>query len=192
MEFDGAAVQRLLATAVERLDGSWLLVGGALVTAWLEGERRTQDVDLIGPEGTREERLALLDLADELGLPIEALNTAADYFVRRVDGWESETRLLLEGSRGRILRPTVTLFLLTKLSRLSESDLGDCLAALRWWREDGQQGQQGQDAQHGHDREQGEELDVPRVATALDALPPSEDVDLVARRSALRRALPGA
>ena len=42
----------------ERLDGEWLLIGGAVVSLWLEPRRTTDDVDVIGLAGTPEERRA--------------------------------------------------------------------------------------------------------------------------------------
>ena len=71
-----------------------------------------------------------MELMDRLGLPVEAVNSAADFFVHRIAGWERETELFRQGARGRIMRPTATLFLLLKLRRLTEQDLDDCLMLL--------------------------------------------------------------
>jgi len=114
-----------------RLDGDWLLVGGALVALWVEPRRVTADIDLVGLGGTMAERLALMEAAEGLGLPVEALNSAADFFVRRVAGWREEIEPFRRGRRATIHRPTPTLFLLLKLARLSEQDLADCLARPR-------------------------------------------------------------
>ena len=103
-------------TAVcERLDGEWLLLGGALVALWLEPRRVTEDVDLIGLRGTADERYALMELATELGLPVEAVNSAADFFVRRIPDWRAELVELRRGAGATVYRPSVTLFLLLKL-----------------------------------------------------------------------------
>ncbi len=163
--FGAAEVQRFLDVAGERLEGDWLLIGGALAAVWLGVERRTEDIDMVGLGGTAEERIALMDLALGHGWPVETVNSAADFFVRRVPGWRDELELLHRGPGARILRPSPTLFLLLKLSRLSEADLGDCLALLARFA-----------------------VDAPRVRAALDALPPG-NADLAARRAELRSAL---
>jgi hypothetical protein len=72
---------------------------------WLESRRTTEDVDIVGLQGTAEERMALMRLATELDLPVEAVNSAADSFVRRIDGWRDELELFRRGARGRVYRP---------------------------------------------------------------------------------------
>jgi hypothetical protein len=75
---------------------------------------------------------------------------------------------------GRIHRPSVTLFLLLKLGRLSEQDLADCLAALARATSDGLR------------------FDAGRVLAALDALPAGADAELAHRRRRLRDAVTAA
>ena len=164
---DRARLASIVDAVAERLAGDWLLVGGALVALWLEPRRTTEDVDVVGLGGTEGERAALLGLAADLGLPVEALNSAADYFVRRIDGWREEIVEFRAGARGRVFRPTHTLFLLLKLRRLSEQDLADCAAAVA------------------QARAQGTAIDAARVRAALDALPAADDDALAARRAAL-------
>jgi hypothetical protein len=174
VELDRNRLQQVVEAVAERLAGDWLLIGGALAALWLEPRRTTEDVDIVGLVGTIDERLALMRLAAELGLPVEALNSAADFFVRRIDGWRDELELFRAGTKGRIYRPTVTLFLLLKLERLTEHDLADCLAAVA--------------------RARAERLrfDPGRVLAALDALPPAGAPDLGERRQRLREAVAAA
>lgn len=80
--FDRARIQALLERVGERLDGAWLLIGGAAAAVWFAPARTTEDVDLVAFAGTQAERFALMELAAEEGLPIEAVNSAADFFVR--------------------------------------------------------------------------------------------------------------
>jgi hypothetical protein len=167
VDLDRARLEWIVEAVADRLPGDWLLVGGALVALWLEPRRTTEDVDIVGLAGTGDERLALLRLAAELGLSVEALNSAADFFVRRIDGWQDELEPFRSGSRGRIHRPSVTLFLLLKLGRLSEQDLADCLAALA------------------RAASEGLRLDAGRVLSALDTLPPTADAELARRRRRL-------
>ena len=40
-----------------------------------------------------------MDLASRAGLPIEAVSSAADFFVRKIDGWRDELVPLVRGPR---------------------------------------------------------------------------------------------
>ncbi len=172
-ELDRARIEAVVQAVADRLPGDWLLVGGALVALWLEPRRVTEDIDLVGLKGGPDERLALLGLAHDLGLPVEALNSAADFFVHRIDGWREEIEVFRVGAAGRIFRPTPTLFLLLKLGRLTESDLQDCLSVLDRARSDGLT------------------FDSRRVAAAIDALPGAAEVPLAQRRLQLRQEVVG-
>lgn len=171
---DHRRIQQLVAEFSERLDGDWLLVGGALVAFWLDTRRVTEDIDLIGLANTGRERLALMQVAEDLALPIEAVNSAADFFVRRIPRWQSEIEILVRGSRATIYRPTPTLFLLLKIGRLSERDLADCLAVIAL------------------SRAERMPLDDERVCAAMDNLDATADKALASRRKRLRKALVGA
>ena len=173
LRFDKARIAALLERAGAQLTGDWLLIGGAAAAAWFSAERTTEDVDLIGLAGTSAERLALMDLAVEAGIPIEAVNSAADFFVRRIDGWRAELVPLVRGPSATVYRPSPTLFLLLKLARLTATDLEDCLGLLA------------------HCAVTGDAVDAARVAARLNALAPTEDKALAARRSTLRTALGG-
>ncbi len=169
--FDRARIQALLELAGERLTGDWLLIGGGAAAAWFAPSRTTEDVDMIGLAGSQEERFALMQLAADAAIPIEAVNSAADFFVRRVAGWRDELVVLHRGPAATIYRPTATLFLLLKINRLSEVDLDDCLALVD------------------HCRATGEDVDRSRIAAALDAAAPTEDTELHARRVRLAAVL---
>jgi hypothetical protein len=90
--FDRDRIQAFLVRAGDRLDGDWLLVGGAAAAVWFASERSTEDIDLVC---------------------MEAVNSAADFFVRRIDGWQDHVVLLHRGARATIYRPDATLFILT-------------------------------------------------------------------------------
>lgn len=171
MSLDRGRIDAILDAAVDALEGDWLLVGGAVAAAWFLPGRVTEDVDLVSLRGSQADRLALLALAERLGLSPEAFNSAADFFVHRIPGWTTEMELLRQGRGARIHRPTVTLFILLKMGRLSEIDLEDCLHLLRVARETSRP------------------WDRARVIAAVDALPPSADAALIERRRALRDAL---
>ena len=170
VRFDRARVEAFLALAAERLDGEWLLIGGGAAAAWFAPTRTTDDLDMIGLGGTQAERFRLMELAVEAAIPIEAVNSAADFFVRRIVGWRDELVVLVRGS-ATIYRPSATLFLLLKLGRLSATDLDDCLTLIP------------------HSAGSGEAIDRDRVLGAIGALAPTEDALLQNRRERLARAL---
>jgi hypothetical protein len=173
LRFDKARIEELLAAASEQLDGEWLLIGGAAAATWFSIARTTEDVDLVGLAGTAAERLALMNLATRIGVPIEAVNSAADFFVRKIDGWRDELVPLVTGPRATIYRPTATLFLLLKIERLSAVDLDDCVALLQ------------------HCAVTGEPVDRQRVLSRLDSLPARADAIRNDRRDSLAALLRG-
>lgn len=81
-ELDKERISGLLDQLGNRLVGQWLLVGGALVSIWVEPRRVTEDIALVGLTGATNERFALMDAVFSLGLPVEAVNSAADFFMR--------------------------------------------------------------------------------------------------------------
>lgn len=166
-QLDRARIEAILGVLMSRLRGDWLLVGGGLVAIWLEPRRVTEDLDLIGLAGGNEQRWQLMELAESVGLPIEAVNSAAEYFVRRIDGWQDELTLLSESPTARLFRPTPTLFLLLKIARLSTQDLEDCRALLG--------------------SPEAGSLDRERVLAALAVLPSAEDPAVENHRNELRR-----
>jgi hypothetical protein len=171
LRFDRSRIQSLLELAGDRLTGEWLLIGGAAAAAWFAPVRTTEDIDLIGLGGLQAERFALMELAASAAIPIEAVNTAADFFVRRIEDWRDQLVLLHRGASATIYRPSATLFILLKLTRLSAVDLDDCLALVE------------------HCEESGEGIDRARIRARIDALPPTEDASLADRRARLRDAL---
>jgi hypothetical protein len=120
---DAKRLDALVQHVADRLDGDWLLVGGALVALWLDARRVTEDVDLVGIAGTGADRLALLGLATDLGLPVEALNSAADYFVYRIPDWREHLPLLRTGKAGRIFRPSAIRSALAELRPVEDAEL---------------------------------------------------------------------
>jgi hypothetical protein len=169
--FDRAEVERFLGEALVRLSGDWLLLGGALVALWLEPDRMTEDIDLIGFAGAAQERHALMQLTADLGLPIESVNSAADFFVHRIADWREQLAPLRSSERARIFRPNATLFLLLKIGRLTARDLEDCESLLH------------------HVAADGAMLDRGRVLAALDSLVATADLALLSRRTRLRALL---
>jgi hypothetical protein len=164
-------IQALVGALADELEGDWVLIGGALAALWFASDRVTEDIDLVAVTDAPARRYALMDFALAHGLPLEAVNSAADFFLRRLPGWSDELELLHTGARGRIFRPTPTLFLLLKAGRMSEADLSDCLALVALARRTGL------------------DIDRARVLAHLAALEAPETPAAVARRAALVLAL---
>lgn len=171
MDLDRARIDAVVQAVADRLRGDWLLIGGGLVALWLDPRRVTEDVDLVSIEGTGSDRLDLLGLAHDLALPVEAVNSAADFFVHRIPDWRRQIEPFREGSGARIFRPSPTLFLLLKIRRLSARDLDDCVSLIARATTDGLT------------------IDSAHVVAMLDALVPVEDLALIDRRARLRAAL---
>jgi hypothetical protein len=123
-------IEKLIEAAGELLTGDWVLVGGALAALWFSPARVTVDVDLVALTDHPDRRYELMDFALAQGLPLETVNSAADFFLRRVPGWADHLELLHAGTRARVFRPTPTLFLILKSGRMSEADLEDCIGLL--------------------------------------------------------------
>ncbi|MBW2263451.1 MAG: hypothetical protein JRG91_15910 [Deltaproteobacteria bacterium] len=130
---DHALLERFVQLAGQRLSGDWVVMGGGVLPLLGIEHRVTVDVDIAGPESAgQEQTLALMHIAEELGLPVEAINQAGAFFLHRIEGWREELVTVHEGPGATIHRPNVTLFMLLKIPRLSEADLSDCLEMLRW------------------------------------------------------------
>ena len=131
-----AKADRIFEEICQNIGGDWLLIGGTLVQFAYDGERATEDIDLVqirhaekSKEAAQNE-LFKFTLA-QWGFGPEFVNTAAEFFVNQFDGWQSEIKVMKEGPKGRIFRPSITLFCATKLRRGSDLDLDDIRTALR-------------------------------------------------------------
>ena len=59
---------------------------------------------------------------------------AGAFFLHEIDGWRSGLIEVHRGPTATVCVPSPTVFVLSKLERLSESDLDDCRAMIRWAR----------------------------------------------------------
>ena len=170
---DTRTLQRFVELVGKRLEGRWIVIGGAVFPLLGVTHRVTVDIDIAGPEdAARSQTLTLMDLTEELGLPVEAINQAGDFFLRRIRGWEDHLVEIHRGPRASIQLPDATLFLLLKLNRLSEADLGDCEEMLKLA------------------RRLGDPIDTGRIRrTARQALARAEGADRRQRLEALLRLL---
>lgn len=136
---DSKTLSVFLKMAGDRLEGDWVIIGGIVLALLGIRHRVTLDIDIVGPaEATQEQTLALMEIAEKLGLPVEAINQVGAFFLRRIPGWETLLVRLHEGKSAVIHRPQVTLYILLKLRRFTETDLVDCLEFLRFARKAGE------------------------------------------------------
>ncbi|HLG20299.1 MAG TPA: hypothetical protein VI895_10860 [Bdellovibrionota bacterium] len=126
-----STIEKVVRILIEEEGGDWVLLGGSLARLEFGGRRATLDIELFSCDGKPESRLQLLRTAEKVGLPVEALNSAADFFLYRVPKWKEELILVRKGRRGRLYRPSKTLFCALKLSRGTDADIEDCEVALR-------------------------------------------------------------
>lgn len=132
MEINKSLLKKFIHKAGEKLQGDWVLLGGSLIPFLGEFIRTTHDIDLAGFGTTEQSQtLKLLELSEDLGLPIEAINQAATFFLHKIPKWKEDLVVIHKGASATIYRPNASLYIILKLSRLSNSDLEDCLAMLK-------------------------------------------------------------
>ena len=129
---DRKTLQRFLKLAGDKLSGRWLILGGTLLPLLGIEHRTTTDIDVAGlGEAERAQTFKLMEIAEELGLPVETINQAAAYFVAKIRPKDEDLVVLHQGKSATVYRPNVTLYLQLKSGRLNESDLLDCLEFLK-------------------------------------------------------------
>ena len=127
--------QKFVNSVADEISGDWLIIGGSLLAILGAHQRVTADIDICPIEKMNNDlQLELMNLAIKCGLSIEAINPAADFFVKKIPNWKSSIVLLKKGQKGAIYRPSLELYFKLKLARCSESDLEDCLSFLTWYK----------------------------------------------------------
>ena len=130
---DKKIIQKFIQLLGEKVTGKWVIMGGSVLPLLDASTRHTQDIDVAGPsKATLGESLALMEIAQTLGLPIEAVNQAAAFFLHKIPGWDKEIILIYKGPKAEIYRPSSGLYVLLKLNRLSETDLDDCIKMIQY------------------------------------------------------------
>lgn len=128
---DSKLIKKFTSLALKKLDGDWVLIGSTVLLALNIDHRSTMDIDMVPTSAIgRDQTLLLMDIAQELEMPIESINQTGAYFLRKIKNWQTRLVLIGESKKVRIYRPNGTLFLQLKISRLSPSDLEDCLQML--------------------------------------------------------------
>jgi hypothetical protein len=127
-------IQTVVRVLTEEVGGDWLLLGGTLTRLAYDPTRSTRDVDLVALPGDQESEESLLNrLYQRLAqtrLGPEIINSAVKPFLMAANGWQEQVSVLRAGAVGRILQPSLTLFIFLKLQRASVSDLNDIRSAL--------------------------------------------------------------
>ncbi len=126
-------MKKFIAKVLTNLEGEWVIIGGTVLSLLGIDERVTMDIDMvaINNKQSNSQSIKLMEIAESLGLPVEAINQAGEYFLSKVDGFQDHLILFAESRKCKIYRPDAYLFLKLKLARSSETDLRDCMAFLR-------------------------------------------------------------
>ena len=130
-----AKTDRILEELCQNIGGDWLLLGGTLVQLIYDGERATEDIDLVHishPTASRESvQNSLFQFTHkEWGIGSEFVNLSVEFFLNELSGWQTEVLPYRRGPRGQVLRPSLTLFCALKLRRGTELDLADIRSAV--------------------------------------------------------------
>ncbi len=155
---DRALIVRFVEMASNRLAGDWVVMGGAVLPFLGIEHRTTLDIDVAWTkDATSDQMLVLMEIAEQLGLPVEAVNQSGAFFLHRIENWKDNLVVLRKGRQATIFRPDITLFVLLKIGRFTESDMTDCLEFIK------------------HTRGYGEHPDLPRLRRAIRDLERKND-----------------
>lgn len=126
-------LQQLVKKSLATLSGDWVIIGGTVLPLVGVEHRHTVDIDMLPLKSAgNQASLALMELAESLGLPVEAINSAGLFFLRKIKDWEERLVLHAESKKCRIYRPNFDLYLELKLARFSEADEADVVAYFKW------------------------------------------------------------
>ena len=129
---DRKKLQKFLKLAGDRLKGRWVLMGGTVLPAMDVDYRTTTDIDIVSMDSAGQSAtLKLMELAEELGLPVESINQAGAYFLMKIPDYDKHLIQLYQGKSATVFRPDLTLYLQLKIARLTETDLSDCMEYLK-------------------------------------------------------------
>lgn len=129
---DRKVLKKFLSLAGEKLTGNWVLIGGTLLPVLGSEFRTTLDIDLIGlTDKEKAQALQLMEIAEDLGLPVETINQAGALFLHRIRDFQTHLVPLHQGTRATIYRPDIALYIQLKIQRLTETDLTDCLEYIK-------------------------------------------------------------
>lgn len=118
---------------VATVPGEWLIFGGSSLYLLGIDSRATMDVDVASFDtSTNDDTLKLMVIAQDLKLPVETINLAGAFFLQLIPGWQDRCTVFRKGKLGKVFIPQLDLYFELKAKRMTESDLSDCLAYLKW------------------------------------------------------------
>lgn len=125
---DTKMMQKFIAKALTILEGEWVIIGGTVLPLLGIDSRITTDIDVVSVKSKNpgQQTLLLMEMAEKLGLPVEAINQAGAYFLSKIQHYEDHLILFKESNRCKIYRPDAYLFFRLKLARATSTDIEDC------------------------------------------------------------------
>ena len=99
-------MKKFIAKVLTNLEGEWVIIGGTVLTLLGIDERVTMDIDMvaINNKQSNSQSIKLMEIAESLGLPVEAINQAGEYFLSKVDGFQDHLILFAESKKCKIYR----------------------------------------------------------------------------------------
>lgn len=122
-----------LEKAVSKLSGEWIIIGGTVLPLTGVDHRVTVDIDIINLNfvSSNNDSLKLMEIAEDLKIPIESINQAGAYYLSKIEDVASHLVLLQKSKKCKVYRPDAYLFIKLKIERLSETDLEDCIQFIK-------------------------------------------------------------
>ena len=120
--------------AGDQLKGDWVVLGGTVLPFLNSTYRVTVDIDIAPIKKEMDQTLKLMEICEQLKLPIETINRAASFFLYKIDKFEENLEILHKGKSASIFIPNLILFINLKIDRFSESDYTDCLEYIKYYK----------------------------------------------------------
>lgn len=126
-------MKKFLCEALKTLDGEWIIIGGTVLPLMGVDHRVTMDIDLVNLnfKSSNQQTFQLMEIAQSIGLPVEAINQAGAFFLSKMEDVNDHLILLEKSKNCTIYRPDAYLYIKLKITRLSETDMEDCLLFLK-------------------------------------------------------------
>lgn len=126
-------MKKFLEKSTSKLSGEWIIIGGTVLPLIGIDHRVTIDIDIVNLnfKSSNDDSLKLMEIAEELKLPIESINQAGAYYLSKIEDVADHLVLLQESKKCKIYRPDAYLFIKLKIERLSETDLADCIQFIK-------------------------------------------------------------
>ena len=135
-KIDNSTLQSFFMACDARIAGKFVILGGSVMHLINYSDRVTLDIDVaaFNLENLNLLQAQLIGIADAIGLPFEAINQAASFFLYKVPDWNENLVMVFGGENCSFYRPNAFLYIQLKAARLSENDLEDCLRMIRFAR----------------------------------------------------------